>query len=208
MRRPLVWATVFELFLAVAALAVGAVFRFSPLAGLPDSAEGAVFSMAPGFGILLGVPATLPPLLLFFLFLRSDRPPFRRIRAILSRVLEPLLRSLTPLGAVVLSLAAGLGEEVLFRGLVMGAILLWLGPLPAILASSLLFGALHWVTPAYAAHATLLGLYLGGLYVLTGTLLVPILVHAIYDAVALVILASRYTVSTSRERYLPDYGKK
>ncbi|TVR67470.1 MAG: CPBP family intramembrane metalloprotease [Spirochaetaceae bacterium] len=201
MRRPLVWATLFEFFLAVVALAVGAVFRFSPLAGLPDSAGGAVFSMTTGAAIFLGVSAAMPPLLLFFIFLRSDRPPFRRIRAILRRVLEPLLRSLTPLGAGVLSLAAGVGEEVLFRGLVMGAILLWLGPLPAVLASSLLFGALHWVTPAYAAYATLLGLYLGGLYILTGTLLVPIIVHAIYDAVALVLLASR-------EGYLSDYGKK
>jgi len=46
----------------------------------------------------------------------------------------------------------------------------------------------------YALLAGVVGLYLGGLYLLTGNLLVPIVVHALYDVVALGYL--RRAVST------------
>jgi len=54
-----------------------------------------------------------------------------------------------------------------------------------LLVASLLFGVVHWLTGLYALLAGMVGLYLGGLYLLTGNLLVPIVVHALYDIVAL-----------------------
>ena len=50
------------------------------------------------------------------------------------------------------------------------------------------FGLLHFITPLYALLAGLMGLYLGWLYEATGNLIVPMIVHGLYDFAALVYL--------------------
>ena len=93
--------------------------------------------------------------------------------------------------AIALGVAAGIGEEWLFRGFFQVELLnlftdnvsnaSWL----AVVASSLVFGALHTVTPLYAALATLASLYFGFLYVWTDNLAVPMICHSLYDIAAL-----------------------
>ena len=56
------------------------------------------------------------------------------------------------------------------------------------LVTSSLFGLAHLVTSSYAVMAGLLGLYLGVLAVWHDNLLVPMVVHALYDFVALTYL--------------------
>jgi membrane protease YdiL (CAAX protease family) len=51
---------------------------------------------------------------------------------------------------------------------------------------SVLFGIMHWISRAYAVFATILGFYLGWLWIASGNLLVPIVAHGLYDFVALV----------------------
>ena len=92
------------------------------------------------------------------------------------------------MAAMVLSLAAGVGEEMLFRGVVQAVLDRWWGPWAALPVASLFFGLLHALTPTYAVLATLAGLYLGGVWLLTGNLLVVIVAHAFYDLIALVYL--------------------
>ncbi len=46
----------------------------------------------------------------------------------------------------------------------------WLGPSGALLLASALFGLAHFLTPTYAALAALLGLYLGGLLIVSDNL--------------------------------------
>jgi membrane protease YdiL (CAAX protease family) len=60
-----------------------------------------------------------------------------------------------------LGLAPGFAEELLCRGLVQRGLLQRLGPVRAIGAGALLFGALH-LEPVHAAFAVVLGAYLGG----------------------------------------------
>ena len=67
-----------------------------------------------------------------------------------------------------------------------------------LVAGSLIFGVLHTVTRAYAVLATLMGLYLGGLLLVTDSLLVPMLVHAVYDAVAFLILVRGWKARQGR----------
>lgn len=182
--RLALWAVGFELGLGFIALGIGFVIGHNPFMA-PGPARG------PGLLALIGVLATLPPLGFFLVFLRSSWKPMREIRAVLIRVLNPLLRHMTVFQSATISLAAGFGEELLFRGLLLGALIPVAGPGWALSASSVVFGVLHWVNRAYAIYATLFGLYLGGLYLLTGSLLVPIVVHALYDGVALMLLARR-----------------
>jgi membrane protease YdiL (CAAX protease family) len=51
-----------------------------------------------------------------------------------------------------------------------------------------LFGLLHPITPTYAVLAALMGAYLGGVWLASGNLLVPIVAHALYDFIALAYL--------------------
>lgn len=176
------WALVFEFAIGVFAAVIGLLVSENPLVYLLPGAN-------PARTILIGLVATAPPLLLFLWFLRSRWKPLRRTRGLLRRIIRPLLRAMTPARAGAISIAAGAGEEFLFRGVMQVALTPAIGPIPALLIASTAFGAAHWITPTYAAYATVFGLYLGGLFIMTGTLIVPIIVHALYDWVALVLLS-------------------
>ena len=76
---------------------------------------------------------------------------------------------------------AGLGEELLFRGLLQLGLSTMLPVWLAVLTASVLFGLAHAATPTYCFLAFIISLYLGWLFVLTGNLLVPIAIHALYD---------------------------
>lgn len=89
-----------------------------------------------------------------------------------------------------LALSAGLFEELLFRlglpALLFG--ILGLGPLAFVIAA-LLFGMLHlYQGPLGILFAALLGLAFAALYVLTGSIAAPIVVHALVDLRTLVLI--------------------
>lgn len=81
------------------------------------------------------------------------------------------------------------GEELVFRGIVQGLFRRTYGALPAILLASVFFGVVHYVALAgsgkltYILVAVLLGVVLGTLYERTENILVPIVVHGLYNAV-------------------------
>lgn len=86
---------------------------------------------------------------------------------------------------IAVSLFAGFGEELLFRGVIQAGLENLIGAAAGLLLASLIFGLLHAITPAYFFLATVMGLYLGLLYQLTGNLMIPCLVHALYDWAAI-----------------------
>lgn len=89
---------------------------------------------------------------------------------------------------IALSVLAGVGEELLFRGAVQGWLANLTGAWPAIFASALLFGLVHYVSFTYFLVATGLGLLLGFAYHVSGSLELVMIWHALYDMVALFIL--------------------
>lgn len=101
------------------------------------------------------------------------------------QVLVPLFRG-APFGAVALvSILAGVGEELLFRGVLQDGLALKFGIAPALVTASLIFGLAHFITPAYFLIATAMGAYLGLIYHFTDNLLIPVIVHALYDWIAI-----------------------
>jgi membrane protease YdiL (CAAX protease family) len=91
--------------------------------------------------------------------------------------LRPIARGITTTGIVVLALLSAIGEELLFRGLLHP----WLGLWP----QALIFGLVHqlpgksrWV---WVAWASLMGVLLGSIFELTGSLLGPIVAHAVIN---------------------------
>ncbi len=138
---------------------------------------------------LLGLAAIVPMLALFFACLRWPIGPIRPIQKFCDDVLRPLLAPCTLLDLAGISILAGLGEEMLFRGVFQGAFSYWTKSTWIGLAlASVLFGLCHAITVAYVVLATLMGVYLGWLWEVTGNLMVVALAHAVYDFVALVVL--------------------
>ena len=82
-----------------------------------------------------------------------------------------------------MALLPALAEELLFRGLVLGWLSSRWGSFWGLIGSSCLFGAIH-LDPAQAVAAAIIGLYLGGLRLRTGSVHAPILCHAANNAVA------------------------
>ena len=110
-------------------------------------------------------------------------PPVRAVRAIrrlYRTTLRPLFAGAGVIEVAAIAVAAGIGEELLFRGALQPEI----GVVPA----SLVFGALHMGgrgTLAFGGWVAVMGGLLGWLAVATGGLLAPIVAHALYDAAAL-----------------------
>jgi len=102
----------------------------------------------------------------------------------LHAALRPFARGMSPAAIVVMAVLSAFGEEVLFRGL--------LQPLIGLVPQALIFGAAHqmrgnsrWV---WIAWATIVGLALGGMFQLTGSLLGPIVAHALVNGLNLAYL--------------------
>jgi len=84
-------------------------------------------------------------------------------------------------------LAAPVIEEAFFRGVMLPVLLRKYAVWPAIVGCSLLFALVHGHTPAILP-LFVFGLGLGGAYLYTGNLLVPICMHALFNGVNLLVL--------------------
>lgn len=180
-RRLVGQATLLELSLAVIACALGAIFGIDPLATLSW----------PPHGLVAGAFAAVPLLLLFAVAWRSRVPGLRRIRTILESILPRLFAGVSTGGLATVCLAAGLGEEIFFRGFLQAALERGLGTSAGLTAASLLFGLAHPLSPGYIVVAGAMGAYLGWLWQLTDNLWIPVATHAAYDFVVLRVLLSR-----------------
>lgn len=139
----------------------------------------------------LGLAGTLPLLLLLAMLLRSrQRPVVDMLRKV-----KGLLRVVFAHGrtwqVAAIAVAAGFGEEMLFRGALQPLAIYWTSPLVGIVAVSLLFGAAHAATPTYFFFATLVSLYLGSLAYWSGEILSAGIAHALYDFLAIEYLLRR-----------------
>jgi uncharacterized protein len=143
--------------------------------------------------------AAIPLILIILLLDRFPFGPWRSLQRTVDQRLLPMIRHWTVLDMLLISLAAGLGEEMLFRGLFQAGLIDWLpgtrGVVIGLVAASAVFGMCHWVSHTYAVLAGGMGLYLGVVLLFTENLLAPIVTHAVYDFAALLYLL-RYRPAT------------
>ena len=167
--------------------------------------EGGLVGIALGLGWLLDTPAfaqfqlswrgvsqgVLATLLLVlcagFLEYTPVKDLFRLSRAHIIR----LFSDASLLDLALVAGVAGLGEEVLFRGVIQTSLATHFGPLAGVLIAAILFGLVHSLSLAYVISATLIGIYLGCLLLICDNLLVPIITHGLYDFIVLVVLIRR-----------------
>lgn len=125
----------------------------------------------------------------------------RSVLGLLGGTFKPVVGMLV---ATVLGIAAGVGEEMLFRGILQYELVArsGLGIVGSLGLSSVVFGMLHAVTPLYAAMAALASVYFGALYVVFDNLAVPIACHSFYDIGAL--LYAHWTVARLSDQERAD----
>lgn len=132
--------------------------------------------------------ALLPMLALLAAALRSRWGPLARLRDLVQKLVREFFGSARWWELAAVALAAGFGEELLFRGALQPLAERWWGAAGGLLAVSVLFGLLHAASATYLVLAILMGLYLGWLSQYFGELVTPIVVHAAYDWAALALL--------------------
>ena len=133
----------------------------------------------------VGIVAAVPLLLGLRWTLTTGNNSVRRLVALVVEQLGPLLAPLSPLELALLAALAGFAEEILFRGVAQVGLARVLPESGALVVASAAFGLAHFITPTYAVLAGFAGLYLGGLFLLQGSLTAPIVAHVVYDIVAL-----------------------
>jgi membrane protease YdiL (CAAX protease family) len=175
-RRWFQLACLFELLLVAAGLGLAKLFRIPFESWFRWS----------GRDFAWGLAGVVPLVIMLAWIVHTSIPAVRQIPAFLDTVATPILARWSLLQLATLSAVAGLGEELLFRFFLQTWVSQWTGAAVGLLLASLVFGVCHWVSPAYALIAALVGAYLGVLFILTSNLLVPALAHAVYDFVALV----------------------
>jgi membrane protease YdiL (CAAX protease family) len=144
----------------------------------------------------VGVAAAVPLLLGLRWSLTTGMNSVRRLVALVVGQLGPLLAARSPLEVALLATLAGFAEEILFRGVVQVGLARVLPETGALVIASAAFGLAHFITPTYAVLAALAGLYLGGLFLVQGSLTAPIVAHALYDLVALNYVVRLYRHQT------------
>ena len=106
-----------------------------------------------------------------------DVAPVRSIRRLYVASIRPLFDRVRPFDVAAIGVAAGVGEELFFRGV--------LQPEVGLVTASVIFGLLHTGgrgTLVFGVWVACMGAALGALAVWTGGLLAPIVAHAVYDA--------------------------
>lgn len=189
--RSLIWVCGFELALGLIAILVGSSAEFHPRKYLPPI-EWPTLAQSTGLGVALALPMLLIP----FAFQFFPESATQRMDLIRKQVLIPTFRKFGVAELATIALCAGVGEELLFRGMIQAYLAGsqweqqpfsnsgWL----AIGVASLAFGVVHFISPLYFLFATLAGVYLGIVFAWTGDLGVVIMAHAVYDFLILVIM--------------------
>ena len=169
--------------LAILALLLAWIFRVPILSQLAPA--GAPL----GKSILVGALATLPLLAMFWWLIHATWPEARRLREQVEQLINDLFPRASLFELAMISVVAGVSEELLFRGVAQPLIGRWTTPVVGLVIASVGFGLCHAISWLYFALATLVGVYFGLLVVTFGDLVSPIVAHSLYDFLALAYLA-------------------
>jgi membrane protease YdiL (CAAX protease family) len=174
-----------EAGLALLALALGPLVGLSPRLNL----------RADWSAVLWGLGATGPLLVGLAWVLSRPRGPLRDLTDMVVERLGPILASRTTAELMLLAALAGIAEELLFRGVVQAGLTRFMPATFALVTASVVFGLAHFATLTYALLAGVMGLYLGILFLVQGSLMAPIITHGLYDLAALLAVVHRYRTS-------------
>lgn len=126
---------------------------------------------------------------------------FRQVGLLLGWREQPVLRRLLPRGPDeraafgLVSLSAGVGEEIIFRGYALGTLLPVLGTGWAVAVTSVAFGVLHaYQGPLGIVRTGAMGAVLAWGFLASGSLWPPVVAHTLLDLVMGLLLGERLMV--------------
>jgi len=141
--------------------------------------------------LIRGLLAALPMVVGLVLLTRSRWSPLADLRQQVESLVRELFFHSSWAELAMISLAAGVGEELLFRGALQPLVAGWTNPVVGVVLVGVIFGALHAVSKTYFVLATIVGIYFGWMAYAYDDLIAPIATHTLYDFVALVYVQRR-----------------
>lgn len=186
-------AAMFELSIGLLAVLLASFWGVHPHETMPKITEYSRIGagLGGGFAIGLGMVLLVHGLEIFRFRWIEDASE------IAEKHLQVLLRGCSFWHVIALSLSAGVGEELLFRGWLQGTLVRELevfgtgGIAFAILLASLMFGIVHPLSRGYVAVATVLGVILGVTAYWTQNIFTAIIGHAVYDAILMILFVRK-----------------
>lgn len=118
--------------------------------------------------------------------------------------IKPLGRT-APLGLLflVVAVAPAIGEEVIFRGIIGRGLVARHGILAGVIMTSVLFAAVH-IHPAHVVALLPLAFFIHLVYLVTRSILAPMLLHLLNNSLAVVLLKATATVPALEGASEPD----
>lgn len=126
-----------------------------------------------------------------FVITKSKWSPFCNINKEINEKVLPLFKNCKLLDLALIAIFAGVGEELFFRGWLQSVLINKFSVWSGILIVSLLFGIAHYISTSYATYAFLTGIYFGIIFHVSMNLYIVVLIHAVYDFIALVYLVRK-----------------
>ncbi len=185
--RTFAWAMLFESGLGFAGLLVAWWANVSLQPRLQVTAPA----------LVRGLVACLPMLILLVAVSNSRWLPLVQLRRQVKTLVREIFSGSSWLEIAMICFAAGLGEELLFRGALQPWVARLSNPTVAIVVVGLLFGLAHSLSVTYFVVATLIGCYFGWLMEAYDDLVAPIVAHAVYDFVAIAFIRRNIKQSPS-----------
>ena len=127
----------------------------------------------------LGILAAVPLILMLLASLRWPVGPLSRVKKFCENEIVPLLENSSWSEIGLISLSAGVGDEMLFRGALQASFTQWFGLYLGVGLASLIYGLLNPISIAYMVIMAILGLYLGAVFYGVDNLLTVMVAHAV-----------------------------
>jgi membrane protease YdiL (CAAX protease family) len=135
--------------------------------------------------VLWGVVATVPLILLSLAVLRWPVGPLASLKDYCDKEVVPRLERSSWSDLALISLSISVGDEMLSRGVLQASFSHWFGVPVGLGLASMLVALLQPISVQYVVMTGLLGLYLGGVWIVCGNLLTVMVAHALYEFAAL-----------------------
>ncbi|MFT6407017.1 MAG: membrane protease YdiL (CAAX protease family) [Arenicella sp.] len=135
------------------------------------------------YGVILG-------LAVYFLGFIASCWRYTKTQAMqdLLNTLHQLFRNFTWRQIIVVSILAGIGEELLIRAVLQTFLVNATGPVWGIIGASLIFGLLHFMTKTYVLLTFTLGLLFGLAFHFSGSIVLVMIGHTVYDIAAFAMI--------------------
>ncbi|HEY3391731.1 MAG TPA: CPBP family intramembrane glutamic endopeptidase [Lacipirellulaceae bacterium] len=147
------------------------------------------------YAVTRGVLVTLPMLAVFLWLVHSSWTQIRELRRQVEWLIAEMFSEASAAQFALIAVLAGVGEELLFRGVLQSLIGQWTTPMVGLCITSLLFGLVHALSKLYFFLATAIGLCFGALVLQYNDLVAPMVAHSLYDFFALTYLSRRLRLS-------------